>query len=221
MNFQSYRTYCFDCDGVLFDSNEIKSRAFYDVALPYGEDIAKLFLERHKARGGVSRFQKFEELFRDILELTEYQDRLETALAIYSETVYQQMLVVPETESMRDLIASLAPDSNKYIVSGGLGEELIRVFAARGLDIWFTDIFGSPTPKMKIMEALVSGPDFARPAVFIGDSKLDYEVSQHFDLDFVFVSAYTEFKQWRDYFADKSVYRFIDTLTELLPAGSK
>lgn len=40
-DLQRYRTLVFDCDGVLLNSNMVKTQAFYSTALPYGEKAAK------------------------------------------------------------------------------------------------------------------------------------------------------------------------------------
>ena len=40
-------------------------------------------------------------------------------------------------------------------------------------------------------------------AVFFGDSKKDYEISLKSDLKFVFVSDYSSFKNFKDFFSNK------------------
>ena len=35
-----YRTWIFDCDGVLLDSNRVKTQAMFEAAKPHGEDAA-------------------------------------------------------------------------------------------------------------------------------------------------------------------------------------
>ncbi len=55
-----YRTFIFDCDGVLIDSNRVKSNAFFAAGLLYGEEAAHRLVEYHRSSGGVSRYKKFE-----------------------------------------------------------------------------------------------------------------------------------------------------------------
>lgn len=43
------------------------------------------------------------------------------------------------------------------------------------------------------------------PAVFIGDSRYDYEIASKFNIDFIFISQYSEFIKWASYFADKNI----------------
>ena len=49
----------FDCDGVILNSNSIKTKTFYDVAFRYGHNNAEELVKFHIANGGVSRYAKF------------------------------------------------------------------------------------------------------------------------------------------------------------------
>jgi phosphoglycolate phosphatase-like HAD superfamily hydrolase len=57
--------------------------------------------------------------------------------------------------------------------------------------------------------------DASLPAVFIGDSKYDYECAREANIDFIFVYKYSEFIGWQDYFSDKRV-TIISDLRELI-----
>jgi len=52
----------FDFDGVICESVDIKTGAFYEMYLPYGEMIAQKVKEHHIQNGGMSRYDKFEYL---------------------------------------------------------------------------------------------------------------------------------------------------------------
>ena len=51
INLNLYKTFIFDCDGVLLNLNKIKSNAFYLSTLKYGLEIANEFLDYHKNGG--------------------------------------------------------------------------------------------------------------------------------------------------------------------------
>jgi beta-phosphoglucomutase-like phosphatase (HAD superfamily) len=46
-----YKTWIFDCDGVLLDSNRIKTQAIFEAAKPHGEEAAMKLVEYHKEKG--------------------------------------------------------------------------------------------------------------------------------------------------------------------------
>jgi phosphoglycolate phosphatase-like HAD superfamily hydrolase len=214
MKLSKYKTWFFDCDGVLLDSNKLKSEAFYEVALPYGKEKAQALVEYNKRLGGVTRFEKFRYFFETILERKTFEKELENALNNFSTMVCEKLIGCPETHGIRDFLGSLPADTKKYVVSGGAQSEVRYVFQQRGLDAYFDGIYGSPDSKEAIMSNRVKLPDMEYPAVFIGDSRYDYEVATCFNLDFFFMTKYTEFEDWKLYFMDKRV-KIIESFSRL------
>ena len=49
----------FDCDGVIMESVECKTRAFGRTVENHGPEAVAQLVEYHLAHGGVSRFEKF------------------------------------------------------------------------------------------------------------------------------------------------------------------
>ena len=62
-----YKTFVFDCDGVVLNSNQIKTDAFYEAAKAYGSENAQALKDYHIQNGGVSRYEKFKYFILDIL----------------------------------------------------------------------------------------------------------------------------------------------------------
>jgi phosphoglycolate phosphatase-like HAD superfamily hydrolase len=214
MELSKYKTWFFDCDGVLLDSNQLKSESFNEVALPYGKENAQALVECNKRLGGVTRFEKFRYFFETILEKKSFEKELEKALYNFSTLVCEKLISCPETSGVRDFLGRLPTNTRKYVVSGGAQSEIQYVFKQRGLDIYFNGIYGSPNSKEVIMSNRVRSSDMQYPAVFIGDSRYDYEIAMRFNLDFFFMTRYTEFKDWKSYFVDKRV-KIIESFNDL------
>jgi phosphoglycolate phosphatase-like HAD superfamily hydrolase len=202
-----YRTWIFDCDGVLLDSNQVKARAIYEAALPHGEEAAAQAADHHRANGGLSRFEKLRYLFESVLGREDYGADLERALALFADMSRRGLISAPEAEGLGDLLARIDGEGAlAFVVSGGMEEEVRGVLEARGLARRFAGIFGSPDSKDRILaRELDRGGAMARPAVYVGDSRYDFEAARRQGLDFVFVSGWTEFTGWRDYFAGSGV----------------
>lgn len=197
-----YRSLVFDCDGVLLDSNRVKTDAFYQAALPFGESAANALVTYHVANGGVSRYRKFEYFLSGIVR-HEDMEPLNELLSRYAERVREGLLACRVADGLGELRSAL-PKSNWMIVSGGDQGELREVFEARGLSHYFSGgIFGSPTDKQEILLRELNCGNLVLPAVFLGDSRYDYESAMKFGLDFVFISQWTEFSGWQEYFADQ------------------
>ncbi|WP_271409653.1 HAD family hydrolase [Pseudomonas sp. Q1-7] len=200
-----YKSFIFDCDGVVLDSNRIKTDAFYRAAVNYGEAPAQKLVEFHVANGGISRYRKFEYFFSEILHKTSWDRDLSIALENYATFVRDGLLNCEIASGLHEL-REVTPESRWLIVSGGDENELREIFTMRGLIGYFDGgIFGSPTPKDVILAREIARGNIPKPAVFLGDSRFDHQCADDAGLDFVFLSAWSEFKDWPEYFSDKNV----------------
>ena len=57
IDFKNFDFFVFDCDGVILDSNLLKTIAFSKSLPEYPEKVSK-FIDYHKANGGISRYKK-------------------------------------------------------------------------------------------------------------------------------------------------------------------
>lgn len=200
-----YRCLVFDCDGVVLDSNAVKTEAFHEVALPFGTAAAQDFVDYHQANGGISRYRKFEYFLQEIVGGDGALALLPGLLDQYAAAVRQGLLDCAVAPGLQALRAQL-PGSRWLIVSGGDEAELRDVFSVRGLDGLFDGgIFGSPTPKDRILSRELASGNIVGPALFLGDSRFDYLCAHEAGLDFVFLQAWSEFHDAAAFFADKSV----------------
>jgi len=216
-DLKHYRTWIFDCDGVLLDSNKIKSEAFYETALPYGNGLAKALQDYHENTGGVSRFEKFRYFLEVMLSKDEYQSDMERLLLRYSSIVKDKLLQCSETSGMRSFISKMPSTLRKIVVSGGLQEELREIFVARRLNNYFDAVFGSPDSKNDILHREIETGQILFPAVMVGDSQYDFECSNRFGIDFIMMVKYTEFREWPSFLKDKNVM-VINNLNDLFNA---
>ncbi|WP_029655287.1 HAD family hydrolase [Marinobacter daepoensis] len=193
IDLMGYRTWLFDCDGVVLNSNRIKTDAFFRAAEPYGAGYAQQLVDYHVQNGGVSRYVKFQRFLTDIVGRKDYEkEELDRLLADYAGFVEQGLLSCEVAPGL-DRLRALTQPARWFIVSGGDQEELRSVFRQRGLDALFDGgIYGSPSTKDDILAALEREGVVDSPAVFIGDSQYDFESARRAGLDFVFVSDWSE-----------------------------
>ncbi|MBU1285724.1 MAG: haloacid dehalogenase-like hydrolase [Gammaproteobacteria bacterium] len=202
---ERYQALVFDCDGVVLDSNSVKTEAFYQASLPYGEEVAKAMVAYHVANGGISRYRKFEYLLTQILSGRQVTDELPLLLERYAGLVRDGLLSCAVAPGLAALRESL-PGSRWMIASGGDQAELREVFALRGLSDYFEGgIFGSPDAKDLILQRELANGNLPQSALFLGDSRFDYQCAVGAGLDFIFLSAWSEFHDWPEYFADKNI----------------
>ncbi|WP_062374928.1 HAD family hydrolase [Halomonas sp. KX33721] len=218
-----YTTLVFDCDGVVLDSNKVKTAAFYQATLPYGEAAAQSMVDYHVANGGVSRYKKFAHFLEQIVpDYAEQRNpagpvpglgRLLQAYAGYVQDGLLSCEVAPGLKALREQ----TPNARWLIVSGGDQAELRDVFAQRGIAEWFDGgIFGSPDTKDEILARELTSANIQQPALFLGDSKYDYQAASAAGLDFVFLSGWSEVGNWQRWVASEgiTVRQDIQALTE-------
>lgn len=213
---RTYRTYVFDCDGVILDSNRLKTDAFRTAALPYGETAAQALVDYHIANGGISRFVKFRHFLDFIVAEGARGPDMDMLLATYADAVAEGLLNCAIAHGLAELRASTA-GARWMIVSGGSQEELRAVFAERGIAEWFDGgIFGSPDTKDEILAREIADDTIEMPALFIGDSTYDWRAASGAGLDFVFATWWTEVTDWPA-FVERENLPTIGSIEELTP----
>jgi phosphoglycolate phosphatase-like HAD superfamily hydrolase len=201
LDLKPYKTLVFDCDGVVLDSNQLKTEAYYRVAVGYGanHEQAQALVDYHVRLGGISRFIKFRYFLDEIMHRPVTDEAMNVLLESFAEEIHRGLLTCEMAPGLIEL-RELTPDARWMLVSGGDQMELRALFAERGIDELFdAGIYGSPDNKDVILEREVANGNLAKPAVFFGDSRYDHEASTRAGLDFVFVSYWTELQDWQNY----------------------
>lgn len=199
LHLDKYKTLVFDCDGVVLNSNKIKTEAFYEATKHYGEDEAQKLVKYHIQNGGISRYTKFEYFFTDILHQDVEQDKLNDLLDRFSSAIKNALADCEVAEGLEEL-REQTKGVKWLIVSGGDQEELREVFSKRGLDKHFDGgIFGSPDAKDIILDREKNNKVIVEPALFLGDSKYDYQAASNAKLDFLFLSDWSEVDDWQGF----------------------
>jgi HAD superfamily hydrolase (TIGR01549 family) len=215
VDLTQYQTFVFDCDGVVLNSNKVKTQAFYDATLSFGHEAAQTLVDYHVKNGGISRYLKFEYFITEILKQAVTQDLLGELLARFASEVKVGLMESPIAPGLVEL-RKKTPQANWLIVSGGDQNELREVFAARGLfELFDGGIFGSPDNKDVILKRETDNQNIKTKALFLGDSKYDYEAASRANLDFVFLSNWSEVKDWKSYAKQNNILA-LDSVNSLL-----
>ncbi|MDH5581332.1 MAG: hypothetical protein OEY33_05450, partial [Bdellovibrionales bacterium] len=116
MKLDQYDYIVFDCDGVILDSNRVKSQAFFDVASPYGPDKAQELYDYHKKTQGISRYVKFKYFFETILNKENYQSDYDFCIEEYGKLTRQRVFASSYTEGFEDFLRLC--QQKLFIISG-------------------------------------------------------------------------------------------------------
>jgi phosphoglycolate phosphatase-like HAD superfamily hydrolase len=208
------KTWIFDCDGVLLDSNRVKTDAFRALGERYGDDVGAALVRLHLEHGGVSRFLKIRHLHEVILG--RHDDAAIVAdLEHYAVLVEAGLKACAVTVGARELLRALPGTASCFVVSGGLETEVDATLVDHGLRAFFTGVYGSPRTKSEIFQDL-KDRGLLEDAVFFGDARYDAEVAAAYGVEFVYVARYSDWPEGRVRYRDA----VIETLADILPRMS-
>ena len=164
----------FDCDGVILESMDIKSRAFHSIGKEISEEAAEGLVAYHKRNGGISRFKKFEWLYATYLDRAITDEEMEALSGQFKKATMEEVArcaLVPGVQSVLDHWLGRLP---MYVASGAPEAELRMIIQNRGLGKYFAGVYGSPTVKTQLLRMIVQHAG-VKPgnAVMIGDSRTD------------------------------------------------
>jgi len=193
----------FDCDGVILDSVETKTKAFEKSYLPYGTENMKKGVDYHLKNGGVSRFKKFNYFFDNILNKPISETEIIQLGKQFSQYVFDEILKADFIDGALETIQAL----NKfaiplYVISGTPDEELKDIFEKRNLSHYFNEIHGSPKQKYDIISEIIMQHNYInKRCLFIGDAMTDYNAAYESDIAFMGIVK----DQARSPFPDKTI----------------
>ena len=164
-----------DFDGVILDSVDIKTRAFAELFKDHPAHINEI-IRLHIANGGMSRFDKFRIIYREMLQEVLPEAHLNELGRRFSEIVYDEVLKCPFIPGAYEFLNKYYKKHLLFIVSGTPQEEIERIIVDRKLERYFAGVFGSPEDKATLTLNILSKYDM-KPAAFVsvGDSINDYE----------------------------------------------
>ena len=206
-----------DCDGIIFDSNSLKTAAYRAaIADIENDELAERFVnEIHLADVSVARGIKFERFFTEErfapkpeAEVKGFVDRAFTAYSDQCKAAYRSL-------TPKDGAVELARRVPTYVVSGGDNSELAYVFNYHGLvskdcqpphldklASLFKEIRGSGegggTKPHHVKEILAKEGIQPERMLFIGDGWTDFKTAQQYGIHFCFLREMSDWRSWEE-----------------------
>ena len=205
-DIKKYKTIVFDCDGVVLDSNIVKTEAYFHTAKNLGatDAQAQALVDYHVKLGGISRYHKFDWYLREVLQQPVTEAAVQKLLDSFSKELEEGLMQCDLAKGLFDLREKT--ESNWLILSGGDQQEIRDLFAKRKIAHMFNGgLFGSPDNKDVVLVREKANGNIQSPALFLGDSKYDFEAATRAGLDFIFISDWTEVPNWQAYCAENNI----------------
>jgi HAD superfamily hydrolase (TIGR01549 family) len=175
----------FDFDGVIVESIDVKKEAFRRLFENYPQHINQI-VEYHMRNGGISRFVKFEYIYREIFKKELTEEESQRLGREFSENAVEGVITSPFVKGALEFLEKYHKDIKCFVASGTPQDEMELVVDRRGLNQYFCGVYGSPTAKADIArEILRKYPLRPQEVLFVGDSINDFEGAQKVGVPFI------------------------------------
>ena len=174
-----------DFDGVVLESEQAKSQAFYDCFSLFPDYVDQIMAYHHD-NTTISRYDKFEYIYKELLKREYTKEERNWVARRFNDIVFQKVVEsppIPGAFEFFDTFSKLVPI---YVVSSTPVEELIKVLEALDIVRYFQKVYGTPPEKAMILSKVLreTGTEPSE-ACFIGDTNEDLKAARANQIPFI------------------------------------
>ena len=185
MDNLKFKNIIFDFDGVLVESLDVKSDAFYEIYLKFGKEIAEKVVNHHKLNSGISRYEKFNLYHSKFLNISLKKEQVKILSDQFSRLVMEKVVMADEVLGARDFLERNYNDCYFWISSATPEQELKYIVAERGISTFFKKVYGFPNNKTDVVKDIINENSLKRDeTLFVGDAKTDYDAAKNNSINF-------------------------------------
>jgi phosphoglycolate phosphatase-like HAD superfamily hydrolase len=179
------RALILDFDGVILESNGLKTQAFAAVFARFPEHAAAM-MEYHHSHVSESRFAKFAHLAHARLGLPPGDRLVDELAAAFSADMLERMQSCPMVQGASEFLTRARRAVPIYLASVTPQQELETILERRGFAEWFVRVYGCPpwTKRGAVID-IVSAAGGPQGIVFVGDSAGDQRAALAAGVEFV------------------------------------
>jgi len=185
MKVDGIKVLILDFDGVVVESNEVKTEAFRHVFSRFPEQ-AEAMMKFHYDHISLGRFDKFDYLLK-LLGRTNDMGLKEDIAQEFSLRVLEGMMIVPLVSGALKFLHMVTPMIPVYLASVTPAEELAIILKQHDLSHWFKDVYGCPPweKSAAIQDVLSKEGLMPEQALLIGDSAGDQRAAKSCGIEFL------------------------------------
>ena len=179
------RALVLDFDGVVVESNDVKTDAFRDVFSRFPEH-SDAMMNFHHAHVSLSRFEKFDHLLERLGKPGDQELRAGLA-AEFSRRTIERIVRVPLVAGAETFLQEVTMRVPVYLASVTPAEDLDVILERRGLRTRFNGVYGCPpwTKPAAIRDVLRREQCEPGEAALIGDSAGDQRAAAETGVEFI------------------------------------
>jgi len=174
-----------DFDGVVLESVEVKTEAFRKLFSFSPEHVDEI-VSFHIRNGGMSRFDKFRHIYKNILKKPLSDDEFERLVFEFSGLVKQGVIDSRSVAGADTLLSALLGKIPVYIVSATPEDEINGIVKEKNLGIYFEGVYGSPAKKADLIRTIIGLENtIPEDVLFVGDAINDLNAAIETEVRFV------------------------------------
>lgn len=180
------RALVLDFDGVILESNEVKTEAFRDIFARYPEH-SEAMMEFHHANAWASRYLKIDYLLRERLGSPDDTVLREELAGEFSRRTLAHLESVPFVGGAEEFLAEFSSRIPLYLASVTPQEDLDTTIRQRGLGGFFRGVYGCPpwTKADAIRDVIRREGGGTNGIALIGDAPGDLQAARETGVEFV------------------------------------
>ncbi len=170
----------FDFDGVIAESVDIKTEAFMELFKKEGKAAVKKIVNHHLVNAGVSRYEKFRFIYREILNRDLTDNEFKKLCDRFASLVVEAVVRAPCVKGAKEFLDAYAGSYKCFVASATPQPEIEEIIEKRGMERYFAGIFGAPKMKTDAVKEIVRSNGLSPEEVaYVGDAMSDYEAAEN------------------------------------------
>ncbi len=174
-----------DFDGVIKDSVDIKTQAYEQLFLSYGDKVSQWVRSHHEANGGISRFEKIP-LYLRKAGIRDDRVTVDNFCSKFSNLVVQKVIDSPWVPGVVDYLSRKDQSTIFVLVTATPTKEIEEIVDRIGISSCFQAVFGAPCDKADIIADVMKKYSLrSDDALMIGDAKADLVAADKNSISFL------------------------------------
>lgn len=183
----------FDFDGVLVESVDIKTKAFVQLFNLEEEDVVRLIISYHRKHCGISRFEKFRYIYKNILKRELSDKEFRYLCHKFSMLVANEVVMAPYVNGTKEFLDMYAIKYKCFVSSATPQNEIEDIVKRKHMKHYFVGVYGAPKKKKDVVKKVLSSYNLLpKEIVYIGDALSDYEAAHANSVSFIARVSYNE-----------------------------
>ena len=179
-------TIFFDFDGVIVESVDIKTKAFVRLFERESEDVVKKVVEYHLNNTGISRYEKFKYIYKEILNRSLDNDEFQRLCGKFAGLVMEAVVLAPYVKGAKEFLENFVSKYRFFVVTATPQEEIDVIIRRRAINHFFKATYGAPTKKSDAVKYTLSKLQIkSNNTVYVGDAMSDYIAAKDNSVNFV------------------------------------